>query len=237
MRKNCLKLLLLCIVFVSIGNVCLAEEQPVMGGTVTLGYIDKGEVTELFTFIKENGKDFKLASYQLEKGVVDLKFLAYLDWNSDAKQEARQGKLDKAIEDYTKSIAIYSNAEAYMGRAMAYTSKREFAKAFVDLDKAIAIEPAKGASVAYLRGNVDFAQKEYTQAAVEFDKAIQINPRFTEPYYAKARVLEEEHEYGQAIGEYQEFLKHVATASEFNVFLVQDAKQRIEQLRQKAGQS
>ena len=214
-------------------KVNLIMGAPIQVRALYSSTFENMEVTESFIFIKENGTDYRLASYQIMKGSRDLAFLEYISWNNKGKDAYYSGNFDKAIQDYSKSIAIYQNFEAYIGRAAAYNARQEFSKAFSDLNKALEIKPDFIAAVSYQRGNVYFAQKDYDNAMLEFEKSLKLNPDLTLVYYSRALVLEEKNEYQQSISEYEEFLRRSYASMKFNLYVVEDAKKRIEQLRQK----
>ena len=66
-------------------------------------------------------------------------FVTY--WES-ASAYLKNGQYDKAIEDYSRAIAIDpNNANAYNGRGIAYRKKDQYDKALEDFNKAIAIKP------------------------------------------------------------------------------------------------
>jgi tetratricopeptide (TPR) repeat protein len=205
---------------------------PVQVRAVYVAQYEKMDVTEFITFIKENG-DFRLTQFQFMKGTTDLAFLEYRDWNDRASASYRRGDYEQAVEEFGKSLSIYPNVEAYIGRSAAYAARQEFAMAFADLDKAEGLKPAMAAVVNYHRGNVYFARKDYDGALAAFDKARALDPGIVPLYYAMAQALEEKGEHRSAIARYEEFLQRSYAAGTFNIYAVEDAKKRLTALRQK----
>ena len=94
-----------------------------------------------------------------------------------------QGRLDKAIADYSKAIEINSkSAVAYNNRGSAYLKKGELRKAISDFDKAIEIIPVFAAAYAN-RGYVFFMRNRYVQAVSDYSKAIELDPANAVVYY------------------------------------------------------
>lgn len=212
-------------------KVNLVMGAPVQVRAIYSSTFENMEVTESFVFIKENGKDYKLASYQIIKKSMDLSFLDCISWSNKGMDDYYRGNFDKSVQDYTNSLAIHPSVEAYIGRAAAYTARQEFDKAFSDLNKALEIKPDFVAAVSYQRGNVYLGQKDYDNAMAEFDKALKLNPHLTLVYYSRACVFEERNEYQQAIEEYEKYIKQSYASMEFNLFLVMDAQKHVERLK------
>ncbi len=80
-----------------------------------------------------------------------------------------------AIEDYTKSIKLQTNAEAYYSRGVCKINIEKYKKAIKDFDKAIKINP--DISVYYYnRGLARLVLKDFDDADTDMNKAIDIDP-------------------------------------------------------------
>ncbi len=72
-----------------------------------------------------------------------LKQRALALW-SEAQRFQSEGRLDKAIDLYTKSIGIYPTAEGYTFRGWAYSFQKRLHEAIEECKKAIEIDPSFG---------------------------------------------------------------------------------------------
>ncbi len=110
-------------------------------------------------------------------------FVTY--WES-ASAYLKNGQYDKAIEDYSRAIAIDpNNANAYNGRGIAYRKKDQYDKALEDFNKAIAIDP--NSANAYNGRGIAYRKKDqYDKALEDFNKAIAIKPTYYAPYFDRA---------------------------------------------------
>src|SRR5688500_9377960 len=64
-------------------------------------------------------------------------------WN-EAQRFHLRGELDKAIELYTRSIAVFPTAEAYTFRGWAYSFQGKIKEAISECERAIATDPTFG---------------------------------------------------------------------------------------------
>jgi len=96
----------------------------------------------------------------------------------------RKRDFDKAIADFTKSIALKATPEAYFQRGMVYIAKADGAKAKADLAQAIALNP-KFAPPYMFRGLIFFKEKDYAAALIDFTKAVELQPTYIEALYAR----------------------------------------------------
>ncbi len=89
---------------------------------------------------------------------------------------------DKAIADFPQaSDLLLNDPRPFRQRAVAYIKKEDWAKARVDYDNLIALNPtdAAGIQVPRLRQRV---RREDTKALADYDKAIQLNPNDATAY-------------------------------------------------------
>jgi len=118
-----------------------------------------------------------------------------------------RGKLDLAIEGFTKAIQLRSDyAEAYHGRGIAYAHKGEYNRAIADCNQAIQIQPDY--IEAYNNCGVAYSDSgEYSHAISMFSKAIQINPNHAEVYYGRGYAYLSSDEYDQAIVDFSKAIQ------------------------------
>lgn len=89
---------------------------------------------------------------------------------------ARQGDLDRAIDDFTKAIRRDSRSlAAYYNRGNANFARKNFDQAIIDYSQAITLQP--GHALSYNgRGNAYLAKGETERAIAEYDRALEIDP-------------------------------------------------------------
>jgi tetratricopeptide (TPR) repeat protein len=114
----------------------------------------------------------------------------------------RKGDYDRAIEDYTKAIALKPDyAATYNNRGVTYSNKGEYDKAIEDYNKAIELKP----DYAYAynsRGIVYGVKGDYDKAIEDFTKAIELKPDYAEIYNNRGITYADKGEYGKAIEDY-----------------------------------
>jgi lipoprotein NlpI len=113
------------------------------------------------------------------------------------------GQLDKAIESYSKAIAISNQyPQAFINRGNAYLSKKMFDEAINDLDTAIQLDAANPQSYNIL-GIVYKAQGEYNKAIQNYSMAIALKPDFVFAYNNRAIAFYFKDMYIKALNDYQ----------------------------------
>lgn len=116
----------------------------------------------------------------------DLDFLAIEMFNvnlaitrmSLASIHAAEGKLDAAIEEYTRVLEFDPNLYlAYLNRGKAFWRKGEGERALEDLTRAINLEP--GVAITYIyRGDLFYKQGDIAAARKDYRKALEVSPSF-----------------------------------------------------------
>ncbi len=87
-----------------------------------------------------------------------------------------KGELDKAIEEYDRSIAAKESSGAYNNRGVIWDDRGDFDKAFANYDKAIELEPEYAA--AYNNRGLVWANKgKLDKAIADYNKAIELEPK------------------------------------------------------------
>jgi len=83
---------------------------------------------------------------------------------------------DKAIDSYTKAIALDSaNPVYYSNRAAAYSSKQDHQSAITDAEKAVEVDPSF--SKAYHRlGHAHYSLGDFPAAATAFRQGLEVDP-------------------------------------------------------------
>ena len=97
-------------------------------------------------------------------------------------------------------------AEFYESRGHAYLEKRQYAKAILDFNKALQMNPAD--AYAYRnRGRAYAEQGQYDLAISDYNKALEINPRYGDAYMNRGLVYHAKGLYDQAISDYTKALE------------------------------
>ena len=115
---------------------------------------------------------------------------------------SKQGKLDKAIEDYTKAIGIepYSFLD-YHNRGVAYHKQGKLDKAMEDFNKAIELK--SNYDLAYNnRGGTYYEQGKLDKAIEDFTRAIELDPNNDQAYYNRGVVYYKQGKLDKAIEDY-----------------------------------
>lgn len=114
---------------------------------------------------------------------------AYETHMYDGRFFSGQGQYDRAIEEFTKAIAIDpDSAEAYYSRGLAYIMIEDYASAVKDYDKAIELDPS---AVAYNNRCWSYYKMgEYEQALPDCERSLQLNPDDVHALDSRARVYQ-----------------------------------------------
>lgn len=148
---------------------------------------------------KEHLEQIKKYREQIEKELEETKRLRKSAEEAARSSEAssrfaqaltyqNEGELDKAIEEYGKSIAAKETPWAYNNRGGVWTVKGEFDNAIADYNKAIGLDP-KYAAAYNNRGVVWVDKGEFDKAIADFDKAIELDPKDADFYPNVAEAL------------------------------------------------
>ncbi|MCR4336527.1 MAG: tetratricopeptide repeat protein [Candidatus Omnitrophica bacterium] len=85
------------------------------------------------------------------------------------------GNFDKAIEQYSKAIAINPHPNFYNNRCFAWNNKMELDKALEDCNTALSLDP--GHTFAFInRGNAFYLKREYDKAIADYTKSLKVVP-------------------------------------------------------------
>jgi len=176
-----------------------------------------GEVIGIATFIVKKAQNLnfampvnlvkdKISSKKVtalkDAGIIDYKKTAEY-WFNLGYYYAEAGLYDKAIEAYTKAIALDPNdADAYSNRGAAYYSKGQYDRAIEDYNKAIALDP--NYADAYYNRGVAYAKKgQYDRAIEDYNKAIALDPNYAKAYTNRGITYYKLGNMGRAISDFQ----------------------------------
>jgi tetratricopeptide (TPR) repeat protein/serine/threonine protein kinase len=133
-------------------------------------------------------------------------------WYSRGLAHHAQRRARQAVDDYTRAIGINPNyATAYENRGVAYSSLNEWNQSAADLSRALELDPSV-ASAWFNRGVAYHRLGKPAEAVADCDKAIELAPnapRMVEVYLVRARAHQQLSHYGQAVADFQLFLKRV----------------------------
>lgn len=118
-----------------------------------------------------------------------------------------QGKLNKAIDDYSKAIELNpKDITAYTLRGIAWGKKGEYDKAIADYTKALEITPKF--AKAYNNRGYTWAQKgNMNEAIADYTKAIEIDPNYATAYTNRGLAWTDKGNYDKAIADFNKALE------------------------------
>lgn len=117
---------------------------------------------------------------------------------------ASEGNMKGAIEQFTKSIEIFSkNPDAYFYRGKAKWELKDYKGSEEDFAQAIAIRPLQ-APYYYYRGQMFLDQQKYKEALADFNETIKLAPNYIDAMNYKGVVLAKTGRHEDAIAIYNE---------------------------------
>ncbi len=117
-----------------------------------------------------------------------------------------EGELDKAIEEYGRSIAAKESSVAYNNRGNCWAEKEEFDKAITDYNKAIELDP-KFALAYNNRGLIWDDKGDFDKAIADFNKAIELNPKDARFYSNRGVTWRKKGEFDKATADYDKAIE------------------------------
>jgi tetratricopeptide (TPR) repeat protein len=117
------------------------------------------------------------------------------------------GKIDRAIADYTEAIRLDPKyAWAYGRRGDAYGMKGDYDQAIADLTEAIRLDPKY--DLAYGRRGAAYVMKEdYDRAIADLTEAIRLDPKYDLAYGRRGDAYGMKGDYDRAIADYTEAIR------------------------------
>jgi tetratricopeptide (TPR) repeat protein len=116
-------------------------------------------------------------------------------------QLLNSGETSEAIDAFTTSLSLMTNARAFCYRGLAYFTGNEYGKALVDYTKAIEFKEPSVPEAYFFRGTLNGLLKNYGEAIQDLTKAIELNGEtwLVEAYYYRGANFGAVGEYGMAI--------------------------------------
>jgi tetratricopeptide (TPR) repeat protein len=94
-----------------------------------------------------------------------------------------RGEHAKAVKDYSKAVQLQPNfTKAYLNRASAYSSLKEYDKAVADYNKVVKIRPSTEKMILAKRAKAYFQKGEYTKAWADVEKAKELGVKIDEKF-------------------------------------------------------
>jgi len=109
--------------------------------------------------------------------------------NDVAASFLNKGKLDQAIEVFTKAIARDPNSSfAFYNRGTAYALRKELNRAIEDYSYAVRIDPEF--ALAFMNRGVAYSmESKFVDALNDLNKAVELEPGRVDSYYNRALVF------------------------------------------------
>ena len=114
-------------------------------------------------------------------------------------------QFDKAIDDYSKDIAIDPEALSYYGRARTYWAMGEYEKALADINKSIEMDSSKEDVIAR-RAAIYFKLGKNDLALADISKAIKLSPNNTTAYIERGDHFLDAGEFEKALCDFDKVL-------------------------------
>lgn len=113
-----------------------------------------------------------------------------------------EGEVDRAIEDYSKSIELKSDFDhVYFNRGNAYHTKHDYDRAIADFTKAVELKP--DFAEAYTNLGLAYQNKDdYDCAIRKHDIAIDLNPNYAEAYFNRGSAYKSKDNYDHALADF-----------------------------------
>ena len=119
----------------------------------------------------------------------------------------RIGKLDMAIDEYTKSLKVNSqNIKVLHKRGLMYIKTGKLDFAINDINKAIELDPINSLNY-HMRAGIYDLKGNNNQAIADFSTAIDIDNSFTDVYLCRGNLFFKIGQYDNAIKDYDTVLK------------------------------
>ena len=135
------------------------------------------------------------------------------EFNSRGLSYQSQGKINKAIADFTEAIGLAPDVAVYhRNRAIAYANSRKFSNAITDftealrLDSNVSINPTTAHSYC-LRGVFYRANGDCKNAITDFTEAIRLDPRVAIFYTQRGITYRQKLEQDKAIADFTEAIE------------------------------
>jgi tetratricopeptide (TPR) repeat protein len=118
-----------------------------------------------------------------------------------------ENKFDRAIQDFTKAIALKPNyALPYYNRGIVYSKQKKNENALKDYSKAIELNPDYYKAYCE-RGNLLQSQNKFDRAIQDYNKAIELNPNYAIAYNNTGIVFKKKKKLDAALENYNKAIE------------------------------
>ena len=118
-----------------------------------------------------------------------------------------KGQLDRAIEDFNKSIELYPDyANVYVSRGYVYIKKGQYDKAIMNFNKAIELYPDY-ANTYFGRGFAYYMKGQYDRAIQDYNKTIELDPNDAVAYDNRGNAYYMKGQHDRAILDYDKAIE------------------------------
>jgi len=153
-------------------------------------------------FLKEKYKDvIDLLSDQILNQYQDSDLF---DWR--ARAHDRLSEKDKAVEYYTKSLALNPRFDSYIYRGNILYAQGDYDAAIKDYTNAIDLKPDNEIGY-YNRATAYSSKEDYDKAIFDFNKSIELKQGYEDAYNNRGIALFKKKEYDKAIDDYSKAIQ------------------------------
>jgi tetratricopeptide (TPR) repeat protein len=171
--------------------------------TITIHPVKRDTADSQKKRIQNYYSDTLFKFYQGVKKPTDPKEIEAQNLYNDASKLAKAGNYDAAIEEFSRSIAIFENTNTYMKRGYSYLMKDNFPMAIQDFTDALRILPSN--KLALLgRGIARYSLKDYSGAQTDLKAYIDIDKGNAMAYNYMAAVCFMKQDFNGALSNYNE---------------------------------
>lgn len=180
---------------VAYGGYQLLEKKP----TLKTGLLGLGVAYLLLcSFMTFRQNDVWQDSDTLWSHVLKYYDKTPLPFRNRANFRRDQGKIDEALADYNRALALKPDAALYNSRAKLYFNLKQYPEAMADYNQAIQLDSQKG-EMFINRGAVFALTGRMQEALADFNKGLELDPNHSNGYKNRSLVLQELGQWENAI--------------------------------------
>lgn len=129
-------------------------------------------------------------------------------YNNRGNYYRENGDTQKAIEDYTKTIALEPTYyRAYGNRGNLYVDQKQYDLALADYTKVLQLKPNSAHAYAN-RGGIYVEQQQFDNALADFKQALKIDNKHLNTYYKRGFLYLKQKNYQAALTDFDKYIQY-----------------------------